>query len=152
MAAVFLIVSRQTGKALTAFGGGAVGVVVQQQTTDTGDPDQFWVLEPTPAGQVEDFLIHPFGAPALAIIVNRQGGDPTQPAPLAIDNNAAGEVWRIGRIANPPYFFLLEGSNDLLMDVPGGAADDGVIIQVSFRNENQNQQWTFLPAFDQLGA
>jgi hypothetical protein len=37
------------------------------------------------------------------------------------------------------------------MDVPGGSSDDGVTIQVFFRNENDNQQWTFLPAFDLLG-
>ena len=151
MAAVFLIVSRQSGKALTADPG--AGSPVVQFTTNTNDPLQFWTLEPSPAGSVEDFLIHPFGQPDLAITVNRDPElDPTKPAPLDIDVNAGGEVWRINRIADPPYFFLLEASNDLLMDVPGNSGDDGQTIQVFNRTENQNQQWTFLPAFPELGA
>jgi hypothetical protein len=66
-----------------------------------------------------------------------------QPAP-------AGQVWRISRIAGPPLFFLLEGSNDLLMDVPGDTHGDGKVIQVFKRSEHANQQWTFLPVFAQL--
>jgi hypothetical protein len=49
------------------------------------------------------------------------------------------------RIANPPYFFLLEGSNDLLIDVRGGSHADNLAIQVFRRNEHTNQQWAFLP-------
>jgi hypothetical protein len=151
MAAVFLIVSRRSGKALTSTGD--AGAPIQQFTQGDNDASQFWTLEPTPPETTEDFRIHPFLAPDLAITVNRNpGDDPTQPAPLDLDANAAGEVWRISRIADPPYFFLLEGSNDLLMDVPGGSGDDGVTVQVFTRNENQNQQWTFLPAFEQIGA
>ena len=50
-----------------------------------------------------------------------------------------------------PYFFFLEASNDLLMDVPGGSSVDGVDIQIFPRTEHLNQQWTFLPVFAQLG-
>jgi hypothetical protein len=150
MAAVFLIVSRGSKKALTS--AVVAGSPVTQKTQGNKDLTQFWTLEATPPDSVEDFRIHPFDAPDLAITVKRdQGGDQTQPAPLALDANVMGEVWRISRIANPPYFFLLEGSNDLLMDVPGGSGNDGVTIQVFPRNENDNQQWTFLPAFTQLG-
>src|SRR5262245_26027619 len=144
MAAVFLIVSRSSGKALTRIGG--AGTPVQQFTQGNDDTTQFWTLSPTQPGS-QDFLIHPLDLPDLAITAFRNpGDDPTQPTFLVIDINAGGQEWRIGRIADPPYFFLLEGDNDLLMDLPGSSGDDGTTIQVFFRNENQNQQWTFLPA------
>src|SRR5262249_52454421 len=112
---------------------------------------QYWTLEPAESGGEQGFLIHPFLVPAFAIAVDRiDFPDPTEPASLWLDKNAAGQVWRISRIANPSYFFLLEGDNDLLMDVPDRSHDHGVTIQVYPRTENQNQQWTFMPAFDQI--
>jgi hypothetical protein len=59
-------------------------------------------------------------------------------------------VWRISRVANPPYFFLIEGNDDLLMDVPDNSHTDGVVVQVFHRTEHANRQWTFLPAFREL--
>jgi hypothetical protein len=151
MSAVFLIVSRRSGKALTRTGD--AGSPVQQFKQGNNDATQYWTLEPIPAGSTENFLIHPFNEPGLAITVKRDpGGDPTQPAPLDLEDSATGEVWHISRIANPAYFFLFEDGNNLLMDVPDGSSDDGNTIQVYYRNENDNQQWTFLPALDQVGA
>jgi hypothetical protein len=149
MAAVFLIVSRQTGKALTR--SGDAGTPVQQFTQGDNDQTQFWILEPVPADSTDNFKIHPFNDRALAITEQRNSGDdPTPGALLLLDVNKVGEVWRKTRIDNPPYFFLLETGNGLLMDVPNASSDDGLQIQVFTRNENQNQQWTFLPAFELL--
>jgi hypothetical protein len=153
MAAVFSIVSRQTGKALTAFVGDSSRSAVFQMTQGAEGPDQTqsWTLEANPGGSAQDFLIHPDGFPGLAIST-LSGPAPQQPSNLRLDDSAWGTVWRISPIANPRYFFLFEASADLLMDVTGGSDDDGVPVQVYYRNENQNQQWTFLPVFSRLGA
>jgi hypothetical protein len=104
-------------------------------------------LEPAAKDSLQDFRIHPVASPEFAICVNNPGGGPIQQAPLNLDFFDQGQVWLITPIANPPYFFILEGSYDLLMDVPNNSGGDGVTIQVFTRTENQNQQWTFMPAF-----
>ena len=63
---------------------------------------------------------------------------------------ADAQVWRVTPIANTPYFFLLEGNNDLLIDVPGGSHADNLEIQVFRRTEHANQQWVFLPVLADL--
>jgi hypothetical protein len=157
MAAVYLIVSRSSGKALTCPNLNANSptphLPVQQYEQGDRFAQQYWTLEPTRPGGKHDFLIHPFLVPGFAIAVNRTDlSDPTKPAWLWLDESAAGQVWRVNRIANPPYYYILEGDNDLLMDVPDGSGDDGVTIRVNYRTENDNQQWTFLPAFDQISS
>jgi hypothetical protein len=37
------------------------------------------------------------------------------------------------------------------MDVPGSSTADRESIQIFTRTEHNNQQWTFLPIFAQLG-
>lgn len=152
MPAVFKIVSRVSGQALTTVGVPEFQiqqwVVVQFPQVDQ-NPNQWWTLAPQDSAQ--DFLIQSLGRPGAALGVDRtQVVDPTQPAPVNLQADGGGQVWRISRIPHPPYFFLLEGNNDLLMDLPAGTHQEGDGIQVSFRNEHQNQQWTFLPVFEQL--
>jgi hypothetical protein len=144
MPAVFQIVSRSSGKALTQ-----TDTFVTQFTQNDQDPGQMWVL--TPQDSAADCLIQPFGSPEVAIgLDRRETTDATKQAFLNLQPAPAGQVWRISRIAGPPLFFLLEGSNDLLMDVPGDTHGDGKVIQVFKRSEHANQQWTFLPVFAQL--
>lgn len=152
MPAVFQIVSRSSGKALArttpapqqpdfAFTSNIV-----QSTQNDQDSTQMWVL--TPQDAAADFLIQPLGSPDLAIEVFASVAHETDfpGSQLIIGPVQAGQVWRISRrIANPPYFFLLEASNDLLMDVP-----DQETVQIFTRTERNNQQWTFLPLFAQL--
>jgi hypothetical protein len=141
MPAVFQIVSRASGKALSAVGLPEPTVITQLPTSDQ-DPFQKWTLQPQDSA--EDFLISSFTSPVLAI-----GLDPTDSVLLYVQPAENAQVWRITRIANPPYFFLLEGSNDLLIDVPG-SHDDNLTIQVFRRNEHTNQQWAFLPVLAEL--
>ena len=142
MPAVFKIVSRASGKALTALG-------LPEPTGITQLPaDEFlrfqgWTLQPQDSA--EDFLIRSFSSPALAIGLN-----PTDSRLLYVGPVADAQVWRVTPIANPPYFFLLEGNNDLLIDVPGGSHADNLEIQVFRRNEHTNQQWVFLPVIAEL--
>jgi hypothetical protein len=143
MPAVFQIVSRASGKALSAVGLPDPSIVTQLPASDE-NPTQRWTLEPTD-DSAEDFVIRSFISPALAI-----GLDPTDAVRLYAGPAEAAQVWRISRIANPPFFFLLEGSNDLLMDVPHGSHADNLAIQVFRRNEHANQQWVFLPVLAEL--
>ena len=154
MPAVFQIVSRSSGKALglsesLPVSGDTTVDVVQVPQNDQ-DPSQMWVLRPRDS---EDFVILPFTAPDLAIGPVLIGEETDfSGAGLILTTAADGQVWRITRrLASPPYFFFLEASNDLLMDVPGGSSVDGVDIQIFTRTEHPNQQWTFLPVFAQLG-
>jgi hypothetical protein len=87
MAAVFLIVSRKSGKALMRTG--YAGTPVVQSTQDNQKSDQLWTLEHSGAG-AGDFLIHPLNSPGLAITVN-PGFNPTQPAPLDLEANGTAE-------------------------------------------------------------
>ena len=142
MPAVFQIVSRSSGKALRH----DEGSFVDQFTQDDQDPAQMWVL--TPQDTADDLLIQPFGSPELAIGVTQQANDPRLFLNVQLAPDA--QVWRISRVANPPYFFLIEGNDDLLMDVPDNSHTDGVVVQVFHRTEHANQQWTFLPVFREL--
>jgi hypothetical protein len=137
MPAVFQIVSRASGKAFSALGLPDQSIITQF-TTSEEDPNQWWTLQPQDSA--EDFLIRPFISPSLAV-----GLDLTDLVRLNVGPTEHAQVWRITRIANPPYFFLIEGSNDLLVDVPGGSHADNLAIQVFRRNEHTNQQWVFLP-------
>ena len=150
----FRIVSRESGKALAVEGDFAAQTPICQSTqTGVGDDTQVWTLAPR-MGSITDFFILSASHPELAIWVDRRKHpDPTQKAPLYLETHDefhVDQVWRISRIANPPYFFLLEADNDLLMDVRNSSHDEGEIIQVFPRHENNNQQWTFLPVFDLL--
>jgi hypothetical protein len=157
MPAVFQIVSRSSGKALARttpppqLADFPFTSNIVQSTQNDQDSTQMWVL--TPQDSAEDFLIQPFGSPDLAIEVFASAQETEFPGSLLIVGPAqSGQVWRISRrIANPPYFFLLEASNDLLMDVPGSSTADQESIQIFTRTEHNNQQWTFLPIFAQLG-
>ena len=79
-------------------------------------------------------------------------GLPSDTAPgevvdLQLVPTANAQVWRISRrIANPPYFYLIEGDNLITL-----ASGDDISIHVAPRTEHANQQWTFLPVFAQLG-
>ncbi len=165
MPAVFQIVSRSSGKALAQWtsaiasdasatptqSGLIVTPLVVQATQNDQDPAQMWVL--TPQNSPQDFLLQPFGSPDLAIGVFESNVETDLPGGwLSLLTVTEGQVCRISRrIANPPYFFLLEASNDLLMDVPGGSTTDDEQIQIFTRTEHTNQQWTFLLVFAQLG-
>lgn len=142
MPAVFQIVSRASGQALSAIGLPKPTVITQLPAGDQ-NPYQTWTLQPQDSA--EDFLIRSFTSPALAI-----GLDPTDSAALYVGPAENAQVWRITRIPNPPYFFFLEGSNDLLIDVPGGSHADNLAIQVFRRSEHTNQQWAFLPVLAEL--
>jgi hypothetical protein len=142
MPAVFQIVSRASGQALIAIGLPEPTVITQLPASDQ-NPYQRWTLQRQDSS--EDFLIRPFSSPALAI-----GLDPTDSAALYVGPAEDAQVWRITRIANSPYFFLLEGSNDLLIDLPGGSHADNLAIQVFRRNEHTNQQWALLPVLAEL--
>jgi hypothetical protein len=167
MPAVFQIVSRATGMALAHSTSASlpdyvlVGADppptawVVQITQNDQDSTQMWVLtsKSPEAESPEDFLIQPFGSPDVAIGVYGSEAE-TDLAGGWLDLQAAteGQVWRISRrLANPPYFFLLEASNDLLMDVPAGSTADDELIQIFTRTERTNQQSTFLPVFAELG-
>jgi len=167
MSAVFQIVSRSSGKALAHSTSPRISEaratvaqsadfnvtpVIVQLTQNDQDSTQMWVL--TPQDSPEDFLIQPFGSPDLAIGVFESVQETDLPGSLLIlGPSPIAQVWRISRrIANPPYFFLLEASNDLLMDVLGGSTADQEVIQIFTRTEHTNQQWTFLPVFAQLGS
>jgi hypothetical protein len=142
MPAVFKIVSRASGKALTALGL-PEPTVITQLPADEFLRFQGWTLQPQDSA--EDFLIRSFSSPAVAV-----GLSPTDSRLLYAGPVAEAQVWRVTPIANPPYFFLLEGNNDLLIDVPGGSHADNLEIQVFRRNEHTNQQWVFLPVLAEL--
>ena len=152
MPAVFQIVSRSSGKALARTTPAPQQPAVDftsnivQSTQNDQDLTQMWVL--TPQDSAADCLIQPFGTPDLAIVVFATDLQDTDfpGSPLIIGPAQAGQVWRISRrLASPPYFFLLEANNDLVMDVP-----DELSVQIFTRTEHNNQQWTFLPVFAQL--
>jgi hypothetical protein len=143
MPAVFKIVSRASGKPLTALGLPDPTGITQLPPADEYLPFQSWTLDRQDSA--EDFLIRSFSAPELAIGLNR-----TDPRLLYVGPVADAQVWRVTPIANPPYFFLLEGNNDLLIDVPGGSPADNLEIQVFRRTEHANQQWVFLPVLADL--
>jgi hypothetical protein len=147
MPAAFQIVSRASEQALTQSSDG----FVIQTAQDDHDAHQMWVL--SPQDSAADCLIVPLTSPEAAIGLDQsQTADVTKQAFLKLAPAQDAQVFRISRIANPPLFFLLEGSNDLLMDVPGdNIHGDGVVIQVFKRSEHANQQWTFLPVFAHLG-
>jgi hypothetical protein len=157
MPAVFQIVSRSSGKALARttpspeFASPTFIPSIVQSTQNDQDSTQLWVL--TRQDSAGDVLIQPFGSPDLAIGVFESGEETDFPGALLVVGPApSGQVWRVSRrLASPPYFFLLEANNDLLMDVPGGSTADGEAIQIFTRTEHNNQQWTFLPIFAQLG-
>jgi len=72
---------------------------------------------------------------------------PGEVVDLQLVPTANAQVWRISRrIANPPYFYLIEGDNLITL-----ASGDDISIHVAPRTEHANQQWTFLPVFAQLG-
>ena len=150
MPAVFQIVSRDSGKALGLSEPLPVPadttVGIEQFTQNNQDPTQMWVLTPR---DPEDFLVQPFTSSDFAIGTNLSGEETDLPSQLLILTPAtAGQVWRISRrLANPPYFFFLEASNDLLL----GVSSEGGDLQIFTRTEHPNQQWTFLPVFAQLG-
>ncbi|MFZ0384011.1 MAG: hypothetical protein WCD11_03040 [Solirubrobacteraceae bacterium] len=154
MPAVFQIVSRSSGNALArSVPEGDYAQTgtpyIMQAAQDEQDPTQMWVL--TPQDSSQDFLIQPFGSPGLAMGVLNPLSETEYPNDWVILPTATqGQVWRISRrLANPPYFFLLEANNDLLMEA--ATVDDSVPITIASRTEHNNQQWTFLPVFAQLG-
>ena len=143
MPAVFKIVSRASSKPLTALGLPDPSGITQLPDVDEYLRFQSWTLQPLDSA--EDFLIRPFISPSLAV-----GLDLTDLVRLNVGPTEHAQVWRVTPIANPPYFFLLEGSNDLLIDVPGGSHANNLAIQVFRRNEHTNQQWVFLPVLTEL--
>jgi hypothetical protein len=143
MPAVFKIVSRASGKPLTA-----LGLPDPTGITQLPDADEYlrlesWTLQPL--DRADDFLIRSFDWPGLAIGLN-----PTDSRWLYVGPVDDAQVWRVTPIANPLYYFLLDGSNDLLIDVPDGSHADNVQIQVFRRTEHSNQQWVFLPVLAEL--
>lgn len=150
MPAVFQIVSRASQKALAIgdpdYPHAGTGNYLWQLTQNSQDPTQMWVLAPQEFG---NFLIQPLGSPELAIGVGGPSDSDDTAFYLSLGAVAQGQIWSISPV--PPYYFLIVGSEDLLMDVPGGSHDDFELIQVFQRNEHASQQWTFLPVFAQLG-
>jgi hypothetical protein len=150
MPAVFQIVSRSSGNALGLSQPLPVSadttVGIEQFPQNDQDPTQMWVLTPR---DPEDFLIQPFTSLDLAIGTDVSGEETEVPGTLLLLTPATdGQVWRISRrLANPPYFFLIEASNDLLL----GVSSEGGDLQIFARTEHPDQQWTFLPVFAQLG-
>jgi hypothetical protein len=150
MPAVFQIVSRDSGKALGLSQPLPVSadttVGIEQFTQNDQDPTQMWVLTPR---DPEDFLIQPFTSSDFAIGLDTSGEETDLPgALLQLTPVSGAQAWRISRrLANPPYFFFLEASNDLLL----GVSSEGGDLQIFTRTEHPNQQWTFLPVFAQLG-
>ena len=146
MPTAFQIVSRASEKALSQGDG-----FVVQVTQNDHDANQMWVL--SPQDSAADCLIVPLTSPEAAIGLDPdQTTDITKQAFLKLAPARDAQVFRISRIANPALFFLLEGANDLLMDVPGdNIHGNDVVIQVFKRSEHTNQQWTFLPVFAHLG-
>jgi hypothetical protein len=120
MPAVFKIVSRASGKPLTAPGLPDPSGITQLPAADEYLRFQSWTLRPQDSA--EDFLIRSFSSPALAIGLNPTDSRLRYPGPVE-----DAQVWRITPIATP-FFFLLEGSNDLLIDVPGGSHADNLQI------------------------
>jgi hypothetical protein len=149
MPAAFQIVSRASQKALAIgdpnYPHPGTGDYLWQLTQNNQDPTQMWVLAPQEFG---NFLIQPFSFPDLAIGVGPPSDSDDTAFSLSLGPVAQGQIWTISPI--PPYYFLIVGSEDLLMDVPGGSHDDFELIQVFQRTEHANQQWTFLPIFAQL--
>ena len=150
MPAVFQIVSRASQKALAIgdpdYPHAGTGYYLWQLTQNNQDPTQMWVLAPQEFG---NFLIQPLGSPDLAIGVGPPSDSDDTAFYLSLNAVAQGQTWTISPIS--PYYFLIVGSEDLLMDVPGGSHDDFEPIQVFQRDEHASQQWTFLPVFAQLG-
>ena len=130
MPAVFKIVSRASGKPLTALGLPDPTGITQLPDADEYLRFQSWTL--LPQDRAGDFLIRSFDWPGLAIGLN-----PADSRWLYVGPVDVAQVWRVTPIANPPYYFLLEGSNDLLIDVPDGSHADNVQIQVFRRTEHR---------------
>jgi hypothetical protein len=149
MSAVFQIVSRASQKALAIgdpnYPHPGTGNFLWQLTQNNQDQTQMWVLAPQEFG---NFLIQPFGFSDLAIGVGSPSNSDDTAFYLSLIPIAEGQIWTISPVS--PYYFLIVGSEDLLMDVPGGSHDDFAPIQVFQRNEHASQQWTFLPVFAQL--
>jgi hypothetical protein len=145
MPAVFQIVSRASGQALTCIASNPFSVY--QMAVSDQVPAQFWTLQRQDSA--EDFLLVSASSPGLVLGLP-DGSAPGQPATLGLVSAETGQVWRISRIANPPYFFLLEADNDLLLDVPGGSHAVDQPVQAAPRTEHSNQQWTFVPVFSQF--
>ena len=145
MPATVQIVSRASGNAITAIGSPG-DFFLFQQPIEEGAALQWWTLQPQDSAA--DCLILSVSVPGQAIGLPSDAA-PGEEAGLQVVPTENAQVWRISRrIANPPYFFLLEGDNDMLMSLP---RIDNQPIQIASRTEHANQQWTFLPVFAQLG-
>lgn len=144
MSAVFQIVSRASGNALMWLGV-ADDTAVFQDTIIDGAASQMWTLQPQDSAQ--DCLIVSVSAQGQAIGLPADT-TPGEVVSLQVVPTQNAQIWRISRrIAKPPYFFLFEGDDDLLMTL--ATRDDS--IQVAPRTEHANQQWTFLPVLARLG-
>ena len=140
MPAVFQIVSRGSGKALSA--SPDEGQYVFQNAQDPSDPSQLWTL--TTGDDPSNVVISLFD---VGMSIATEAPDPTQQSLLVLGGS---EVWRVSRLIRSVYFFSIEGPNRLVMDVPGNSRADGQIIQVFRNHAGENQQWTFLPVFAYL--
>ena len=145
MPATVQIVSRASGNAVTAAGSPG-DIFLFQEPIDEEAVLQRWTLQPQDSA--EDCLILSVSVPGQAIGLPSDTA-PGEVAALQVVPTESAQIWRISRrIAKPPYFFLLEGNNDMLMSLASTANQP---IQVAPRTEHANQQWTFLPVFAQLG-
>ena len=145
MPATVQIVSRASGNAVTAIGSPG-DIFLFQEPIDEEAVLQRWTLQPQDSA--EDCLILSVSVPGQAIGLPSDTA-PGEVAALQVVPTESAQIWRISRrIAEPPYFFLLEGNNDMLMSLASTANQP---IQVAPRTEHANQQWTFLPVFAQLG-
>jgi hypothetical protein len=144
MPAAFKLVSRASSKALTAVSLPEPSLITQLPVNQEYDRVQSWTLQPWDLAG--DFAIRSLTSPELAL-----GLDPTDSRRLFVGPVDNAQVWRITPIAHPPYFFLIEGPDDLLIDVPHGSHADNLGIQVFRRNEHANQQWVLLPVLTELG-
>jgi hypothetical protein len=145
MPATVQIVSRASGSAVTAIGSPG-DIFLFQEPIDEEAVLQRWTLQSQDSA--EDCLILSVSVPGQAIGLPSDTA-PGEVAALQVVPTESAQIWRISRrIAKPPYFFLLEGNNDMLMSLASTANQP---IQVAPRTEHANQQWTFLPVFAQLG-
>ena len=145
MPATVQIVSRASGNAITAIGSPG-DFFLFQEPIDEEAVLQRWTLQPQDSA--EDCLILSVSVPGQAIGLPSDTA-PGEVAALQVVPTENAQIWRISRrIAKPPYFFLLEGNNDMLMSLASTANQP---IEVAPRTEHANQQWTFLPVFAQLG-
>jgi hypothetical protein len=145
MPATVQIVSRASGNAVTAIGS-PDDIFLFQEPIDEEAVLQRWTLQPQDSA--EDCLILSVSVPGQAIGLPSDTA-PGEVAALQVVPTESAQIWRVSRrIAKPPYFFLLEGNDDMLMSLASTANQP---IQVAPRTEHANQQWTFLPVFAQLG-